>query len=231
MNATSAHGSDGTVVGANTLSGAINAHAALTSGIHGLTNLAGNAIVGATQTQTLTNKTLTSPIINTPTIVGGTFSGALNNATGNLNGTVAGVNVTTLNNTVTSHVAAGNTNAHSFGNISGTVPNSKIANNAIDSSKIADGSIVDADISNGASISDTKLATISTAGKVADSALSANVSKLGSSIDSSEIADGSIVNADINSSAGIDWSKISKVGALPSDVGAASIRVSPMKRW
>jgi len=42
------------------------------------------------------------------------------------------------------------------------------------------GSIVNADINNSAAIADTKLATISTAGKVADAALSANVALLNS---------------------------------------------------
>lgn len=52
----------------------------------------------------------------------------------------------------------------------------------IGSSEITDGTIVNADINASAGIVDTKLATISTAGKVSDSALSANVSLLGSSI-------------------------------------------------
>jgi hypothetical protein len=75
----------------------------------------------------------------------------------------------------------------------GAVTQTAIANNAVGTSQIADGTIVDADINSSAAIVDTKLATISTAGKVADSALSANVSKLGSSIESSEITDGTIV--------------------------------------
>ena len=53
---------------------------------------------------------------------------------------------------------------------------------AIDSSYITDLTIVNADISASAGIVDTKLATISTAGKVADTALSALVTKLGSDI-------------------------------------------------
>jgi len=53
---------------------------------------------------------------------------------------------------------------------------------AIDSSYITDLTIVNADISASAAIVDTKLATISTAGKVSDSALSATVTKLGSDI-------------------------------------------------
>ena len=48
----------------------------------------------------------------------------------------------------------------------------------MDSSKITDGTIVNADLSSNAAIADTKLATITTAGKVADTALSTNVAFL-----------------------------------------------------
>lgn len=48
----------------------------------------------------------------------------------------------------------------------------------IDSTEIVDGTLTDADISSAAAISDTKLGTIQSAGKVADSALSANVALL-----------------------------------------------------
>lgn len=53
----------------------------------------------------------------------------------------------------------------------GTLPIDRIADGTITSAKIADGSIVNADINSSASIADTKLATISTAGKVSGSAI------------------------------------------------------------
>ncbi|WP_413942646.1 tail fiber domain-containing protein [Bdellovibrio sp. HCB-162] len=66
------------------------------------------------------------------------------------------------------------------GDLTGTYPNptvgagkideSKLADNAVTSAKIKDGEIVNADISATAAIVDTKLATIATAGKVANSA-------------------------------------------------------------
>lgn len=59
--------------------------------------------------------------------------------------------------------------------------------NSITSAMITDGEIVNADIAASAAIADTKLATIVTAGKVADSALSASVTKLGPTIEASEI--------------------------------------------
>lgn len=58
---------------------------------------------------------------------------------------------------------------------------------SISSSMIADGAIVNVDINAAAAIADTKLATIATAGKVADTALSANVTKLGDTIEANEI--------------------------------------------
>jgi hypothetical protein len=60
---------------------------------------------------------------------------------------------------------------------------------SITSAMITDGAIVNADINASAAIADTKLATIATAGKVADTALSANVTKLGQTIEAAEIAD------------------------------------------
>jgi hypothetical protein len=74
---TAAHGSDGNVVGANTLANAIATHAALTTGVHGLSSTPGNKIVGTADAQTLTNKTLTAPTLNTPTINGGTVTSDL----------------------------------------------------------------------------------------------------------------------------------------------------------
>jgi hypothetical protein len=100
---------------------------------------------------------------------------------------------------------------------SGTVPDARLGPNVsllgptIESAEITDGTIVDADISGSAKIADTKLATIETIGKVADSALSGNVSLLGQAIDSAEIADGAIVNADISGGAAIADSKLATI--------------------
>jgi hypothetical protein len=73
---------------------------------------------------------------------------------------------------------------------SNSVGSTELADNSVDSAAIINGSITDADVSETAAIADTKLATIATAGKVADTALSTSVSKLGSAIDTGELADG-----------------------------------------
>jgi hypothetical protein len=59
------------------------------------------------------------------------------------------------------------------GDLTGSAALPRIATNAVTSSKILDGEIVNADISATAAIVDTKLATITTAGKVSNSATSA----------------------------------------------------------
>lgn len=63
---------------------AANAHIEATTGIHGTTG----ALVGTTQTQTLTNKTLTTPVIN-----GATLSGTVTNGGTISGGTVSGATI------------------------------------------------------------------------------------------------------------------------------------------
>jgi hypothetical protein len=65
----------------------------------------------------------------------------------------------------------------------------------------------------------TAVPAASLTGTISDARLSANVSLLGSSISSSEITDGTIVNADISSSAAVDPAKF---GAGTWDVGAGN---------
>lgn len=109
----------------------------------------------------------------------------------------------------------------------------------ITSTMIADDTIVNADINASAAIADTKLATISTAGKVSNSATTATSSNTAnaivardasgnftanvitanltgtasaiadSTVTSAKIVDGAIVNADVNASAAIAGTKIS----------------------
>ncbi|MEN9362945.1 MAG: Invertebrate iridescent virus 22, partial [Bacteroidota bacterium] len=64
----------------------------------------------------------------------------------------------------------------------GTIATTDLADNSITSAKIGNGEIVNADISATAALSDTKLATISTAGKVSNSATTATSANTASSI-------------------------------------------------
>ena len=64
----------------------------------------------------------------------------------------------------------------------GAISSVKIADSAVTSSKIADGAIVNADVNASAAIADTKLSTISTAGKVSNSATTATAINTGSAI-------------------------------------------------
>jgi hypothetical protein len=139
---------------------------------------------------------------------------------GNLTGVVSanglsGIysNAVTLSNPTNSFVGngAGLTNLNGTNIAANTIRAIQLAPNSVDSSKIAAGSIFDAQISPLAAISDTKLGTISTPGKVANSALSSSVSLLGQSIDSSEITDNTIMNVDINSAAGIVDTKLATI--------------------
>ena len=114
-------------------------------------------LVTLTGTQTLTNKTLTSPTMTAPAL-GTPASGTMTNVTGTAAGLTAG-NVTT-NANLTGHVTSvGNTTT--------------IASGVVTSAMIVDGTIVNGDISASAAIVDTKLATISTALKVSNSATTA----------------------------------------------------------
>jgi hypothetical protein len=64
---------------------------------------------------------------------------------------------------------------------------------------------------------------------ISDSALSANVSKLGSTIESGEITDGTIVDADISPSAAIAYSELSLAGSITNGDIAASANIADTK--
>ena len=66
---------------------------------------------------------------------------------------------------------------------------------------------------NGSGLTNLNAAQLAS-GTVPDTRLSTNVSLLGQTIESTEITDGTIVNADINAAAGIPYSKLSLVGAI-----------------
>jgi len=155
---------------------------------------ASNTITGAvtlTGTQTLTNKTLTSPTITGTGAIAGTFTG---NLTGNVTGTVSGNAGTVTNGVYTTDT--------------GTVTSTMIAN----------GTIVNADINSAAAIDKTKISgtavTLSDVGTVtgtmiaSDTIVNADINSSAQIAYSKTNLTNSIVNADVNASAAIDWTKL-----------------------
>ena len=139
-------------------------------------------LVGTDTTQTLTNKTLTSPTITGTGAIAGVF-------TGNLTGNVTGSSGSTTGNAATATALA---NARTF-QLTGDVEASGVTfdgtGNVSLTTVIGTGAIVNADVNASAGIAYTKLS-------------------LGGTITSADIVDGTIVNTDINASAAIALSKL-----------------------
>jgi hypothetical protein len=153
-----------------------------------------------------------SVLFNTPTFIGqftGNGSGLTSLTASNLTGTINSNNI-----------AAGTIGSAQIAD--GTIVNADVnAAAAIAYSKLnLAGSIVNADISPSAAIADTKLATLATAGKVADTALSANVALLSANpqsfsgvnnfattvkVGTRPLADGQTVNLRVVGNDGPSW--------------------------
>ena len=143
-------------------------------------------LVGTDTTQTLTNKTLTSPTITGTGAIAGTFTG---NLTGNVTGNVSGSSGSTTGNAATATALA---TARTF-QLTGDVEASGVTfdgtGNVSLTTVIGTGAIVNADVNASAGIAYSKLS-------------------LGGTITSADLVDGTIVNSDINASAAIALSKL-----------------------
>ncbi len=106
----------------------------------------------------------------------------------------------------------------------GAVSNAKLANNAVNSLKIADGSVANGDLAGGIAASKisgtalTKTATFS--GDV--NGIYNNLQLGAGTVGTGEIADGTIMNVDINASAAIDPTKINGTAWTSNNDGSSS---------
>ena len=158
-------------------------------------------LVGTDTTQTLTNKTLTSPTITGTGAIAGTFTG---NITGNVTGNVSGSSGSTTGNAATATALATGRTISLTGDVTGTTGAFDGTAAVTMTAAIAAGVIVDADINASAAIDKTKIS--GTAVTVADTG----------TVTSAMIANGAIVDADINASAAIAYSKLNLNGTITS---------------
>jgi hypothetical protein len=133
-------------------------------------------LVGTDTTQTLTNKTLTSPTITGTGAIAGTFTG---NLTGNVTGNVSGTSGSTTGNAATATALATGRTFQLTGDVEASGVTFDGTGNVSLTTVIGTGAIVNADVNSSAQIAYSKLALTN-----------------------------GIVNADINASAAIALSKL-----------------------
>jgi len=155
-----------------------------THSLHGLGAGDGD-LVGTDKTQTLTNKTFTSPVIN-----GVSFNEAVEDVVGAMvsSNTEDGISVTYDDATGKYNFNVNDPVISIDGDVTGSATMTNLSNTTI-TVAIPAGTIVNADVNASAAIAKTKL-------------------DLGGTITSADLVDGTIVNADINASAAIALSKL-----------------------
>lgn len=218
-----------TIAGA-TISGTFTSTATITGGTVNATTLqqGGVQAVTTTGTQTLTNKTLTSPIMTTPTL-GTPASGTLTNATGlpistGVSGLGTGI-ATFLATPTSANLASAITNETGSGSLvfgsSPTITSATLTTPAIGSAG--------ATFAGSTSGTTTLKADATASGTVTIPAVTGTVITTGDTgtVTSTMIADGTIVNADVNSSAQIAYTKL----ALTNGIVNADINASAAIDW
>jgi hypothetical protein len=154
-----------------------------------------DTLVGRATTDTLTNKTLTSPVINTPTGITKSDVGLANvDNTSDANKPISTATQTALDAKLASATAASTYAPLASPTFTGTVT---LPANTISQSMMGDDSVGTNEIG-GLAVTTEKIAALAvTEGKIADGAVT-----------SVKIANDTIVNADINTAAAIDWTKL-----------------------
>jgi hypothetical protein len=155
-------------------------------------------VVTLTGTQTLTNKTLTSPTITGTGAIAGTFTG---NLTGNVTGNVSGTAGSATGSAATLATAR---DFQLVGDVEASAISFNGSGNVSLTTVIGTGVIVNADVNASAAIAATKIA--GTAVTLADTG----------TVTSAMIANGAIVDADVNASAAIAKTKLNLGGTITS---------------